>query len=188
MLPIETVAVVGASEAGTTCAVFAALAGCTVRVYDASDVALDRAFETVRGRVELAFAAGAVTRAERQRILDGVLFTPDLDEALTGADLAVDATVTAAEEIDAHLAGALRATAAVAVAGGRAAADVASRLPQPSRVLAIELAEAHGPVPRIDVRPAPATSPHVLECAQAFVARVNRAWRTSTPLDRTGRR
>lgn len=178
MLPIETVAVVGASEAGTTCAVLAALAGCTVRVYDASDVALDRAFETVRGRVELAFAAGAVTRAERQRILDGVLFTPDLDEALSGADLAVNAAVAPAKDLDAHLAAALRSTAAVAAAGRGAAEEIASRLPQPGRVLALELADAQGPVPRLDVLPTAATSAHVLERTRAFAARVNRAWRT----------
>jgi 3-hydroxybutyryl-CoA dehydrogenase len=180
MLPIETVAVVGTSEAGTTCAVLAALAGCAVRVFDASDTALERAFETVRGRVELAYAAGAITRTERQRILDGVLFTPDLDEALTGADLAVDAGGPWPEDVYAHLARALRATAAVASAAGKAA-EIASRLPQPSRVLAIELADAQGAVPRVDVLPAPETSVHVLERVLAFTARVNRAWRIPGP-------
>jgi 3-hydroxybutyryl-CoA dehydrogenase len=181
MLQIETVAVVGASEAGTTCAVLAALAGCAVRIFDASDAALDRAFEVVRGRVELAFASGAITRTERQRILDGMLFTPDLEEALTGADLAVDATVAPVQDLHAHLAAALRATAAVAAAGRGAAEEIASRLPQPGRVLALELTDAQGPVPRMDVVPAAVTSAHVLERARAFAARVNRAWRTSSP-------
>jgi 3-hydroxyacyl-CoA dehydrogenase len=179
MLPIETVAVVGASEAGTTCAVLAALAGCSVRVFDPADCALERAFETVRHRVELAFSAGAITRTERQRILDGVLFTPDLEEALTGADLAVDAGAAGVEDLPAQLAAALRATAAVAAADGRAACELAARLPQPARVLALELAEVQGPVPRLEVVAAPSTSAHVLERAHAFAARVNRAWRLS---------
>jgi 3-hydroxybutyryl-CoA dehydrogenase len=179
MLQIETVAVVGASEAGTTCAVLAALAGCAVRVFDASDAALDRAFEVIRGRVELAFASGAITRTERQRILDGMLFTPDLDEALTGADLAVEASVAPVGDLHAHLAAALRATAVVAAARRGAADEIASRLPQPGRVLAFELTDAQGPVPRMDIVPAAVTSAHVLERAQAFAARVNRAWRTS---------
>ncbi len=51
-MQIETVAVVGASEAGTACALPAALAGCSVRVFDGSDAALDRAFEAVRREVE----------------------------------------------------------------------------------------------------------------------------------------
>jgi 3-hydroxyacyl-CoA dehydrogenase len=81
------------------------------------------------------------------------------------------------EAVWAHLAAALRATAAIAAAGGTAAAAIAARLPQPGRVLALRLADAQGPVPRLDVLPAPATSPHVLERARAFAARVNRASR-----------
>lgn len=180
MLQIETVAVVGTGEAGTTCAVLAALAGCAVRVFDASDTNLERAFETVRRRVELAYASGAITRTERQRILDGVLFTPDLDEALTGADLAVDAGGPWPAEVYGGFAHALRATAAVASASGRAA-ELAARLPQPSRVLALELADAQGAMPRLEVLPAGGTSVHVLERVLAFTARVNRAWRTPGP-------
>jgi 3-hydroxybutyryl-CoA dehydrogenase len=178
LLPIETVAVVGATAEGTACAVLASLAGCVVRVFDGSDAALERAFETVRRRVEIAYASGAITRTERQRVLDGLLFTPDLEEALTGADLAVDAAA-GGDEIVAHLAAALRATAAIAAAGKTPAAALASRLPQPGRVLGLSLADAHGPVPRLDVVPGPGTSPHVLERARAFAARVNRASRVS---------
>ncbi len=179
MLPIETVAVVGATAEGTTCAVLASLAGCAVRVFDASGSALERAFETVRRRAEIAFASGIITRTERQRIFDGLLFTADLDEALTGADLAVDAAAAPGDEVVALLSAALRATAAVAAAGETQAAALASRLPQPGRVLALRLADAQGPVPRLDVVPAPGTTPHVLERARAFAARVNRASRVS---------
>ena len=179
MLPIETVAVVGATAEGTTCAVLASLAGCVVRVFDASDAALERAFEAVRRQVEVAFASGVITRTERQRILDGLLFTPDLEEALTGADLAVNAAPGAVEEVVAHLAAALRATAAIAAAGDTPAAALASCVPQPGRVLALRLADAQGPVPRLDVLPAPGTSAHVMERARAFAARVNRASRVA---------
>ncbi|HET8541230.1 MAG TPA: 3-hydroxyacyl-CoA dehydrogenase NAD-binding domain-containing protein [Anaeromyxobacter sp.] len=182
MLPIETVAVVGATAEGTACAVLASLAGCVVRVFDASDAALERAFEAVRRRVEIAFASGVITRTERQRILDGLLFTPDLEEALTGADLAVDTAATAAgaaADVAGRLGAALRATAAIAAAGETPAAALAARVPQPGRVLALRLADAQGPVPRVDVLPAPGTSPHVLERARAFAARVNRASRVA---------
>jgi 3-hydroxybutyryl-CoA dehydrogenase len=177
MMPIETVAVVGASETGSTCALLASLAGCTVRLFDPSEAALARAFDGVRRRIELAFASGVVTRGERQRTLDGLLFTPDLEEALTGADLAVDASAGAGEEVFGLLAEALRATTAVAAAGGAEPAAIAARLPQPGRVLALRLADAHGPVPRVDVVGLPTTSPHVLERARSFAARVNRAAR-----------
>lgn len=177
MMQIDTVAVLGATEDGTTCALLASLAGCAVRVFDGSDAALERAFEVVRRRVELAFAAGAITRTERQRILDGLLFTPDVEEALTGADLAVEASAPAEEHICAALSEALRASAAIAAVGGGDAAALAARLPYPGRVLALRLADTHGPVPRVDVLPAATTSGHVLERARAFAARVNRAAR-----------
>jgi 3-hydroxybutyryl-CoA dehydrogenase len=180
VLTIETVAVLGASEAGTACAVLAALAGCAVRVHDADETALAAASGAVRRRVELAIAQGAFTATERQRILDGVLFTADLDEALTGADLAVDACAGRAPPV-ARLAEALRATTAVAAAGTTTPGDLAASLPQPGRVLALRLASSGGPVPRVEVLPAPATSAHVLARARDFAARVNRAARLPTP-------
>ncbi len=57
MFTIETVAVLGASEGGTACAVLAALGGCTVRLHDASDAAIASACEAVLRRVDRAFAA-----------------------------------------------------------------------------------------------------------------------------------
>ncbi|HEX9243225.1 MAG TPA: 3-hydroxyacyl-CoA dehydrogenase NAD-binding domain-containing protein [Anaeromyxobacter sp.] len=174
MQTIETVAVLGATERGAACAVLAALAGCAVRVHDASDL-LTEASAEVRRIAELASAQGAVTRTEVQRILDGVLFTSDLDEALSGADLVVDAG-TAEPPVD-RLASELRATTAVAAAGATPSAELAARLPQPGRVLALRFVSSVGPVPRIEVEPAPETSPHVVERARAFTARVHRAAR-----------
>jgi 3-hydroxyacyl-CoA dehydrogenase len=172
VLTIETVAVLGGSEGGAACAVLAALAGCAVRLH-AAEGALSASCAAMRRRVDLALAQGAITPTERQRILDGVLFTSDLDLALTGADLAVDAGAGAPA---AALADGLRATATVATAG-TTPTRLAAALPQPGRVLALRLADAHGPVPRVDVVGLPTTSPHVLERARSFAARVNRAAR-----------
>jgi 3-hydroxybutyryl-CoA dehydrogenase len=178
MLSIETVAVVGATESGSACAVLAALAGCAVRLHDPSPEALDRAFAAVRDRVELAISSGAITPGEKQRILDGVLFTADLEEAATAADLLVCAAGASAP-LRARLGELLRATTAVAASGGEDAAALAGGLPQPGRVLALRLAETHGPVPRLEIAAGPATVEHVLDRASAFAARVNRASRVS---------
>jgi 3-hydroxyacyl-CoA dehydrogenase len=188
MMQIDTVVVLGATEDGTTCALLAALAGCVVRVFDGSDAALERAFEVVRRRVEHACAAGVITRTERQRALDGLLLTPDLEEAITGADLAIQATASLTEEARTALAEALRASAAIGAAGGADPAALSSCLPQPGRVLALRLAETHGPVPRLEALAAAATSGHVLERARAFAARVNRAARVpaATPARHAG--
>jgi 3-hydroxyacyl-CoA dehydrogenase len=180
VLTIDTVAVLGANDTGTVCALLAALAGCSVRLHDPDETALGAAPELVRRKVELGVAQGVFTVSERQRILDGILFTADLDEALTAADLAVDASITASPPA-AHVAAALRATAAVAAAGATPAADLAAALPQPGRVLTLRLCATGGPVPRVEVDPAPSTTGHVLERARAFSARVNRAARVPSP-------
>jgi 3-hydroxyacyl-CoA dehydrogenase len=175
---IETVAVLGASDGGTACAVLSALAGCAVRFHGRSDRTVAATCEAVRRRVDLAFAQGAITRTEQQRILDGVLFTTDLDEALTGADLVIDASEAPATDVLDRLAGSLRATTAIAAAGATPAAELAARVPQPGCVLALRLADSGGPVPRLEVVAASTTSAHVLEHARAFASRVNGAART----------
>jgi 3-hydroxyacyl-CoA dehydrogenase len=178
MQTIDTVAVVGATGPGTACAVLAALAGCAVRMHDPAPGALDRAFAAIRERVELAFAGGAITPGERQRILDGVLFTPDLDEAATAADLVVHAAA-ASEPLRARLGELLRATTALAAADPADAALLARGLPQPGRVVALVLEDTQGPLPRLALVPAASTVGHVFERAAAFAARVNRAARTA---------
>lgn len=180
MFSIDTVAVMGGSEAGAACAVLASLAGCAVRLHDPCAVALGRAAGEVRRRTELAFAAGVITPSERQRILDGVLFTPDLEQALTAADLVVDAAAAGGDDRFGAFAEHLRATAALAAAGTTPAASIAARMPQPGRVLALRLADVSGPVPRLVVEAAPGTHDHVLARASAFADRVNRAARTGS--------
>ncbi len=175
MFPIDTVAVMGATEAGGACALAAALAGCAVRLHDASADALARAAEVVRARVERAHGAGLVAARDRQRVLDGVLFTLDLEEAATGADLAIAAGSRTPRTTLTSLGGVLRATAAVAAAGGTPLADVAAALPYPGRVLSLAVADGAGPLAKLAVAAGPATTSHVLECAAAFAARVNEA-------------
>jgi hypothetical protein len=175
MLPIETVALVGA-DAGL--ALVASLGGCAVRlcVSGAPEVAI--AFEALRRRADLAVASGALTRTERQRALDGVLFTPDLAEAATGADLAADLSHGPGSAARlATLAAHVRATAILAV-GFPPSRDVAKGLPQPGRILALGLAPTGGPLPRVVAVALPTTSPHALERATEFASRVNRAART----------
>ena len=174
MLTIETVAVMGASDAGASCAVLASLAGCAVRLHDPAAGALERAAAAVRRGVERALAGGAITAGERQRILDGILLTPDLEEAVTAADLVVDAGPAAPARL-AELGALLRATAALAAAGATPPDALAAAVPQPGRVLALAVAEAAGPMPRLEVRAAAATQAHVLDRATHFAARVNRA-------------
>jgi 3-hydroxyacyl-CoA dehydrogenase-like protein len=174
MLAIETVAVLGSGEAAYACAILSALSGCAVRVHDPAPEALDRAFEAVRFRVDVAIERGLLTRSDRQRILDGILFSPDLAEAVTGADLVLeleDDPVAAGSELG-RLTGLVRASAALAAPSVEAALALLATVPQPGRVLALQADRSSG-FTRVVVLPTPHTSRHTLEAVEAFAARVN---------------
>lgn len=177
MFQIHTVAVLGASEVGGALALRAALAGCEVRLWDPSPERLEASAEAVRREVEGAVAAGALGRADRQRILDGILYTPDLPEAVTGADLAAHAGGPLPSDL-AHLGQLLRTTAVLAAEAPAAVAALAAAVPQPGRVLGLVLA---GPERRPEVVPAPGTHAHARSRAEAFASRVARAARALGP-------
>lgn len=172
---IETVAILGSGDAAGAWALLAALARCAVRLHDPSLDALEAAATAMRERVDLATGGGMLTRSERQRVLDGVLFTQDLGEAATAADLLVDANSSWEGDPWPALAGLLRATAAVAASGSRSPAEIAARLPHPGRVLSVRLVRVPGPLPRAQARPAARTTAHTLARVNRFVERLNRA-------------
>jgi len=80
MLAIETAAVLGEGDEAQACAILASLAGCAVRFHVQGPEHLGQAFDAVRFRVDVAIERGLLTRTDRQRILDGILFTPDLED------------------------------------------------------------------------------------------------------------
>ena len=118
MQDIETVAVLGEGDEAHGCAILASLAGCAVRVHVAEAAHLEGVFEAIRFRVDVAIERGLLTRSDRQRILDGILFTPDLEEAVTAADLVVEqGEVPAPGSRLLAAVGLVRATAALAAPG-----------------------------------------------------------------------
>jgi 3-hydroxyacyl-CoA dehydrogenase len=178
MWTIDTVAVLGATDDGAGFALCAALAGCAVRLHDEEGAALARAQVAIRRAAEVALGAGAITPTERQRILDGVLFTPDLDEAVTAADLVLEAASGALAPWPA-VAERVRATSALAALRAEAAEQAARSVPQPGRVVALRVAHGPGPLPGVELGPCAHATPHVVARARAFVARVNRAARVT---------
>jgi hypothetical protein len=174
MLEIETAAVLGEGPEAHACAILAALAGCVVRVHVADPAGLEPAFEAVRFRVDLAIERGLLTRSDRQRILDGILFSPDLAEAVTGADLVLELEddPAATDSELARLTGLVRASAALAAPSVEAALALLPTVPQPGRVLALQADRSSG-YTRVVVLATPHTSRHTLEAVEAFAARVN---------------
>jgi hypothetical protein len=173
MLDIETVAVLGEGDEAHACAILASLAGCAVRLHVADPARLDRAFEAIRFRVDVAIERGLLTRTDRQRILDGVLVTPDLPEAVTGADLVIEQDLPpgAASRLP-GIGGLVRATAALAAGGPATAEAVARSIAQPGRVLALTVDRSSG-FSRLRVLAAPQTSAHTLAAVERFAGRVN---------------
>lgn len=176
MLEIETIAVLGTEREAVKVALLGALAGMHVRLWDEQTDALDAAFHALREDVERAVADGHLDRDQRQRAFDGILFTPDLEEAVLGADLAYDATAReagAARALLATLGRSCRATALLAMRGDPE--GLAGAVPQPGRVLGLDAEPGDGPFPTLRLRPGAATTPHARERGEEFVARLSRA-------------
>jgi len=176
MLEIETIAVLGTDRDAVKLALLSALAGLDVRVHDESAEAIDAAFHELREDVERAVQGGQLDRERRQRIFDGVLFTPELDEAVVGADLVFAAAapdVGPARTLLAALARSCRATALLATR--LAPAEVSDAVPQPGRVVALQLSPGDDLFPRVALRPGPATTAHARDRGGELVERLNRA-------------
>jgi len=171
---IDTVAVLGAGEAAGVWALLAALARCAVRLHDPSIDALETAATAVRERVDAATGSGALTRTERQRILDGILFTPDLEEAVTAADLVVDAGASPGVSWM-QVSDVLRASAILAAAEPRTIGEVADRLGRAARIVGVRLVKVPGLLYRAEATGGPETAGHVLARVRRWVDRINKA-------------
>jgi 3-hydroxyacyl-CoA dehydrogenase len=179
MRDIETMAVLGAGDTGNGVARVAALAGLHVRLYDPSPDALRRAIEHIRHGVERAIARGRLSARDRQNILDGVLATTDLEEAVTDADLVIDAgpdLLDVKREIFARLGASCRATAVLATTttAFRLGA-IALGVPQPGRVVGLRFAEPIEDTKRVEIVATAETSGETVERARAFALRAGMA-------------
>jgi 3-hydroxyacyl-CoA dehydrogenase len=85
------VAVIGSGPEACEIARARARAGHAVRLYAPDARLLASALDRIRTAVEQAFRAGQLTPDDRQRTLDGIVATTDLDEAVAGASVVIDA-------------------------------------------------------------------------------------------------
>ena len=90
-MSIDTVAVLGAGTMGHGISQVCAAAGCDVRLFDINDEAVDRGMERIRGNLEKGIARGKVTEEERDGVLGRLSTTTAIAEAVTGADLVIEA-------------------------------------------------------------------------------------------------
>ena len=91
MSTIDKVAVLGAGTMGHGIAQVSAAIGCTVRMFDINDEAVSAGMNRIRGNLDKGIARGKVTEHERDATLANLTTTTSIAEAVTGADLVVEA-------------------------------------------------------------------------------------------------
>ena len=91
MSSIDTVAVLGAGTMGHGIAQVSAAIGCTVRMFDINDDAVGAGRDRIRGNLEKGIARGKVTEEQRDATLSKLSTTTSIAEAVTGADLVMEA-------------------------------------------------------------------------------------------------
>ncbi len=173
---LQTVAVIGAGDLGNGVARLAALGGLHVRLYDRSADSLRRAVEHIRQGVQEAIARGHLSPAGRQDILDGVLATAEVDEAVSGAELVVDAAPDLLAlkcqlfvDIERYV-----AEATLATLSALPLAEVARAAPQPNRVVGLRFGEPIEESDRMEIVSLATTELGAVERVRLFAARIGR--------------
>ena len=167
--PVQTVAILGAGDEGVAAARLAALAGVHVRLWDASEAALRAGVLLVRIQLERAVQEGSAPPEHRQQIMDGVMATTDLEEAVAGAELVLDAgaAVLALRAEVLTRAAALEPAAALVTTGP--VAELGAALPDPSRLAGLALGDRPG-LRSAEPAAGPATGARALEAARDLAA------------------
>jgi len=88
---IHTVAVLGAGTMGHGIAQVCAAADCEVRLFDINDDAVSAGLDRIRGNLEKGISRGKVTEEERDAVLGRLSTTTAIAEAVTDADLIIEA-------------------------------------------------------------------------------------------------
>ncbi len=178
MFELENVAVIGAGATGHGIAQAASLAGLSVRLCDQSQEALDRAVERIRDGLDRDLAGGRATAEDRQRTLDGILVTTDLEEAVTNADLIIESVpedLALKRDLLARVARLCRASTLIASSSSSIAiGELAAGIPQPGHLLGMHFSH---PVPAtglVRIVLTEDTAEHALEAARRFVARLGK--------------
>jgi len=87
----ENVAIIGAGTMGHGIAQVCAMAGMEVRLFDLEDAALQRGLDKVHSNLDKGVARGKVTEEQRDQALMRLAGSTDLETAVDGANLVVEA-------------------------------------------------------------------------------------------------
>lgn len=176
--PIKTVAVIGAGTMGHGIAHVCALAGMDTRLTDVAGDAVALGLQKVRKNLDSGVAKGKTTEAQRDRVLAHLRGTDSLADAVSGADLVVEAIPERMEwklALLGRLAGLLGPQAIVATnTSSLSVAAMAAAAPDPRRVIGTHFFNPVHIMALLEVVTPAGTDPAVLEAVLAFGAEIGK--------------
>ncbi|MEA2583476.1 MAG: 3-hydroxybutyryl-CoA dehydrogenase [Thermomicrobiales bacterium] len=175
---IDHVAVVGAGTMGAQIAQQAGLHGFRVALYDLSPAQIERGMASNRRHLQRRVDKGALSAEERDAAEANVRAAPDFADAVSGADLVIEAVVedlAVKREVFARLDTAAPATAILATnSSTMTVSEITADLPGRTRTLALHFFNPVLVMRLVEVAPAPFTDPSAVEAAIDFCRRIDR--------------
>ncbi|HET6373171.1 MAG TPA: 3-hydroxyacyl-CoA dehydrogenase family protein [Candidatus Polarisedimenticolia bacterium] len=174
MSSIKTVAVVGAGTMGAGIAQTVALAGMTARLHDSDARALSSGLARALALIDGGLERGKITAQEGDKARAALCALPDLEEAVSGADLVIEAVperMDLKRETFERLSRLCPASAILASnTSSLSVTEIASSVPAPSRVVGLHFFNPPHLMKLVEIIRAEQTSDETLETSRRFVA------------------
>lgn len=175
---ISTVAVIGAGTMGHGIAQVAAAAGFETRLYDVRADLVEAGLTKVRANLDGGVAKGKVSEAQRTATLAALRGESDLQAAVTGADIVVEAVpekLALKQELFTKVAAHVAATAVLATnTSSLSVTAIAAGLPHPERVIGTHFFNPVHVMKLLEIVVGQQTAPEVLAAVQAWGARLGK--------------
>ncbi|MCY0991494.1 3-hydroxyacyl-CoA dehydrogenase family protein [Nannocystis sp. ILAH1] len=175
---ISTVAVIGAGTMGHGIAQVAAAAGFETRLYDVRADLVEAGLTKVRANLDGGVAKGKVTEAQRAATLAALRGESDLQAAVTGADIVVEAVpekLALKQELFTKVAAHVAATAVLATnTSSLSVTAIAAELPHPERVIGTHFFNPVHVMKLLEIVVGQQTAPEVLAAVQAWGAKLGK--------------
>ena len=167
------IAVLGAGTMGHGIAQVGAMAGHDVRLRDIEDELVENGLDAIENNLDGGVERGKVTEEEKAETLDRLAGTTSLEDAVTGADLVVEAVPedmdikkSTFEDVEAA---ASDETYIATNTSSLSVTDVASALDRPERAVGLHFFNPVHIMPLVEVVVAEQTAPATTEFAEEFV-------------------
>jgi 3-hydroxybutyryl-CoA dehydrogenase len=172
------IAVLGAGTMGHGIAQVSAMAGHDIRLRDVEDELVENGLDAIETNLDGGVERGKVTEDEKAATLDRLTGTTSLEDAVTGADLVVEAVP---EEMDIKkstfedVEAVVSDEAYVATnTSSLSVTDVASALDRPERAMGLHFFNPVHIMPLVEVVVAEQTAPETTAFAEEFVADIDK--------------